>query len=150
MSTNPLFTVFNRKKDGDCSFSYSHQTLPSLLSVSCCGYSHACSYYTCCSPEPHFFFQHPFLTLPDVTLYLRKALGNSHHFVKPSQCFAYWFLKFISRGYPLFLTFVNNISMNTTKCSFQCLLFELCKLWWCLTNWLLDKKVDILCSDRVI
>lgn len=97
-----------------------------------------------------FFFQHPFLTLPDVTLYLRKALGNSHRFVKPSQCFACWFLKFISRGYPLFLTFVNNISMNTTKCSFQCLLFELCKLWWCLTNWLLDKKVDILCSDRVI
>lgn len=104
--------------------------------MSCSGYSH--TFFTTSLAQC--------FTWPDIALFLRKTSSFPNCFAKPSLCFTHRFLKFTFKFYPLLLTSVNNISMKTTMWSFQQLLSELCKLWWCLISWLWGKKVDIIYS----
>lgn len=147
MNTKSLFAVLNRKKE---------DVLFQTATSPCLHFSNVMSrllphtQLLCNSPGPHFS------NIPSTVFHLtwhnivleKDSSKFTSFFLKPSLCFAYWFLKFTSKVYPLllFLTFVNTTSMNTTKCSSQYLLSELCRLWWCLTNWLWDKKVHIIYS----
>lgn len=129
-----------------------HQPLPSLLQC----HAMATPTYAAATKQPRtaFFATSPaqYFTWPGIALSLRKTVASSHLFPRPRLRFAYWFLKFTSKVYPLLLfpTSVNNVSMNTTKGSSQYLLSEFCRLWWCLINWLWDKKVHIVYSGFLI